>query len=480
MSIQPWVTVEPPDSRGLRNISIGGKTVGSAWSVHELRKILNRLGYPEDMDMEDPASVYWRGGDSTTWPDRPWRRRTIMALMVAGLLVSAVLHLVIGWPDALGALTFAQRIIGALFILLGAVQGVAALAVLDYWGRRQFSLSGSIILIGALIALATDSLLVFLWFQEKEYTRYLLAFFPLWVWSVWALCLLVREKPWNEIPHPSRFAAGAAVTALFTAVSLVYSTMYQPTSAPLHFALRAEFGAPHTDPGLPFVYIPLKLYAKNDGGIPVYIINDGYTVHATTAGYSEKSDWLKRWKTDMEDPETYVGERRKDTISSGHFYGPGSWLETGEEYAKETVVRLPKDVEYDSIDVELQFDFMRKDRGKIDTSEFAVPRRSWSKDEGGYYCPPEACGEYLVYHGSVRHNNNLVNVTRGPRYVTAFWAPHIAPTVFISSFDFKRKDKSEGLDKAETEREKARYGHQLASVKTEVPLAGLLRRSSGA
>ncbi|MFC7016007.1 DUF308 domain-containing protein [Streptomyces viridiviolaceus] len=479
MSIHPWVTVEPPDSRGLRNISIGGKTVGSAWSFRELRKILDRLGYPEDMDMEDPASVHWRGGDSETWPDRPWRRRAIIALMVAGLLVSAVLHLLIGWPDVLGALTFAQRIVGALFILLGALQGVAAVAALDYWGRRQFSLSGSIILIGALIALATDSLLVFLWLQEKEYTHYLLAFVPLWFWSVWALYLIVREKPWNEIPHPSRFAAGAAAPALLTAVGLVYSTMYQPTSAPIHFALRAEFGEPQKDSGLPFVYIPLKLYAKNDGGIPVYIINDNYTVHGTTVKYSEKGDWLEQWKTDTEEAEVYAREDRKDVISSGHFYGPGSWLESGEEYSKETVVRLPKNSEYDSIDVELQFDFMRKDRGKIDTSKFAVPRRSWSKNEEGYYCPPEACGAYLVYSGRVRHNNNLVNVTRGRRYVTAFWAPDVAPTVFISSFDFKRKEEGERIDEAEMEREKVRYGHQLAFFKTEIPLAGLLSRSSG-
>jgi hypothetical protein len=85
-----------------------------------------------------------------------------------------------------------------------------------------------------LIALATDSLLLFMWLEEMEFTPYVLVFMPLWCWSVWALCLLVRNRSWKEIPQPKRFAAGVVATALLTGTSLAYSTMYQPAAAPMH------------------------------------------------------------------------------------------------------------------------------------------------------------------------------------------------------------------------------------------------------
>ncbi|MFC4503247.1 MULTISPECIES: hypothetical protein [Streptomyces] len=135
---------------------MGGEVVGSAWSLGELRRMLSRLGCPEDMDLEDTALVCWRGGDSGTWPDRGWRRRATIVLMAAGLLASTLLNVVIGWPDASGALTFAQRMTGVLFVLSGLVQGVAAVTVFDYWGRRQFGISGAVVLLGVIIALATD------------------------------------------------------------------------------------------------------------------------------------------------------------------------------------------------------------------------------------------------------------------------------------------------------------------------------------
>lgn len=169
MSIRPWVIVESPDSRGLRAITIHGEKVDSAWSLRELRKVLRRLGYPEDMDLDDPSCVLWRGGGSSTWPGQGRRRYAVMVLMVLGLLASLGLHVVIGWPDALGALTFAQRLIGVLILVAAAVEGLAALAVIDYWGRRQLRISGAFVLLGVLISLATTSLLLFLWLEEREF-----------------------------------------------------------------------------------------------------------------------------------------------------------------------------------------------------------------------------------------------------------------------------------------------------------------------
>ncbi|CAM5638049.1 hypothetical protein SALBM311S_04084 [Streptomyces alboniger] len=461
--------------------------VGRAWSAGELRKILGRLGYPEDLDLEDSATFCWRGGDFGTWPDRAGRRRAVTVLMVAGLLASMTLSVVIGWPDASGAVTFAQRVSGVLFVLSGALQGLSALAALDYGGRRQFRASGAIVLLGVLIALATDSLLLFMWFEEMEFTPYALVFMPLWCWSLWALCLLVRDRSWKGVPQPKRFAAGVVATALLTGVSLANSTMYQPTAAPMHLTVKAEFGKPWMDRALGYLQVPLTLHMKNTGGIPVYIVNDSYTVRGRGAlyhPYDDPSGLMREWRESAGqrgegsgEAELSVGELMYTTISSGHFYGPGNRLETGEEYTLTRVFQLPKKCPYDVVSVDLKVSYMRKDRGKLDVEEFKTPHYSWDVDaEPRYYCDPKKCGLQIYYHGRVRHNNNLINVTRRPRYVTAIWIPGHDPTSVISSYDFKKGER--GLVQ-EGKRESERYGAAKAHVDCEVSRAELLS-SSGA
>ncbi|MFF8610928.1 hypothetical protein ACF06X_34035 [Streptomyces sp. NPDC015346] len=484
------MVVEPPDRRGLRRITIHGKMVGTAWSLRELRKMLRRLGYPDDMDLDDRSRVYWRGGDSSVWPDdRGWRRRLVIVLMLVGLLGSLALHAVIGWADALGALTFAQRLVGVLFLLAGAVQGIALPAVVDHWGRRQVRLSGALVLLGVLMALATTTLLLFLWLQEREFIATVLLFFALWLWSLWALSTLIHEKVWRGIPHPRKFAAGVTVTALLTAISLGYSILYQPIAAPRHFVLKAEFGAPQTDADSPYIHVPLKLYAKNTGGIPVYIVTDDYTVWGRLAEFSESGEGMKEWKGDEEGgwwtPEAEVFETKveDEIIASGQFQGPGSTLDSGEEFKMEKVITLPKGTKYETLDAVLQFSFLRQDSGKLD-DEFFYEKLSWFESEGRYYCPPDDCGEHVIHHGRVRYNNNLINVTRKPRYVAAFWSPEEGLNAHISSFNFKKERKGqsiydiyEGLDEDEMEREAERYGLGFVSVNSEVSVKGLLKQA---
>jgi hypothetical protein len=483
MSIHSWVIVEQPDSRGLRKVTINGGVVGSAWSSRELRKILRRLGYPKTMNLEDPKSIYWRGGDSRTWPDHPWRRRGTLVLMIAGMLGSAVMHIAVGWPDAIQAFTFAQRIIGTIFVLAGLLQCAAIIAVLDYWGKRQLKPSGAISLLGAFIALATSITLVFMWLEETEYTPYLLVFAPLCLWSLWALFLLIREKAWQATPHPKKFAAGVTATALLTAVSIAYSTMYQPTAAPIRFILKAEFGTPEASPDFQYVTVPLKLYVKNDGGIAVYIVNDDYTVWGTPIKHSAKGDGLKRWKTDTEEggyaaeAKRYVREGKADVVSSGHFHELGNLLEPGEEHSSEEAVTLPMNARYDELEATLDIEYIRRDRGRLE-EEFQVPvGYSWDDSDKRYYCPPKDCGEYVVYHGQVRHNNNMVNVTRRSRYLAAFWGPEYGFNGFISSFDSEKRtlDIYQGIDDAEIAREADSYGMGHAYTNSIVPASKLLR-----
>jgi hypothetical protein len=486
MENKPKVVVQPPDSRGLRKVSIGGTTVGSAWTLRELRRILGRLGYPKDVDVHDRVSICWRGGGSETWPARNWLRRTSGAFLIAGLLGSMVLLALIGIPDAFGALTFAQRIAGFVFILAGAVEGVAALAVLDFWGKRQLKYAGAVTLLGVLIALATDSLLLFMWLQEMEYTRYLLAYLPLWIWSIWALWILLRGKAWRGIPYPKKFAAGVAVTALLATVNLAYSAIYQPGSNPVLIKMTARFGTPISDPAHPIIHLPLTLHAKNIGKVPAYIINDSYAVYGYSAEFSEKrKGGQKDRQRALEggfDVELHAGVPEVQAISTGTFYARGGWLEPGEEYSKEKVVQLPKGSKYHLMEAEFELDIMRKDRGRID-EEFEIPHFSWKKEAGSLYCPPEECTEAVIHRGRLSHNNNIINVTRRPVYLTAEWVPlfpggsfPFMATYMSSSPDFIPEDEA-ALKEAEDEsvREKERYGVFHSWASTVVPFAALLK-----
>ncbi|POX54805.1 hypothetical protein C3489_13055 [Streptomyces sp. Ru71] len=473
MSIRPWVVVEAPDERGLRRVTVGGSAAGSVWSLRELRRLLDRLGYP-DVDMEDPASVCWRGGDSGTWPDRPVRRRATMAVMAAGLLASGILNVVIGWPDASGALTFAQRITGAALVVSGVVQGVGAVLVADHWGRREFRASRAIVLLGAFIALATNSLLFLLWLEEKEITPYLFAFIPLWCWAVWAFTVLIREKAWKGLPQPNKFVAGFYATALLSAVSLAYSTLYQPATAPLRFSLTAEFGRARQDRSLPFVQVPLKLSVKNTGEVSVYVIVNDFTVYGRTAKYSESGDSsAEAWKESFgaeEEAERHVDRLSYERLSSGRLYQPGDVLEAGQEDTRVHVFQIPRDVPYDVIHVDLQITYMRKDRGRIDVEHYRKPFQSWRHPR--YACRAAECAaDTLTYVGRVRHDNNLVNVTRAPLYVTAFWSPDAPPVYSISSFHFT----GGWIDYAAEKRELRKFGIATRYADAEVSVAELLR-----
>ncbi|MFF9620647.1 hypothetical protein [Streptomyces griseosporeus] len=477
MNIRPWVVVETPDDRGLRRVTVGGKAAGSVWSLRELRRLLERLGHP-DVDVEDPASVCWHGEDSTTWPDRPFRRRATMVVMAVGLLVSGFLNAIIGWPDASNALTFAQRIVGAGLVLSGVVQVAGAVLALDHWGRREYKASGAIVLLGVFIALATDSLLFLLWLEEKEVTPYLFAFVPLGCWAVWAFVLLIREKAWKGLPHPGRFVAGFYATALLSAVSLAYSTLYQPATAPLRFSLNAEFGRARQDRSKPFVHVPLKFSVKNTGDVSVYVIVNDVSVYGRTASYSllgnsSKEASARAWEESFRSSEDGEAERHVDRLSykrlsSARLYEPGNVLEAGQEDTFVRVFQIPRDVPYDLIYVDMQFTYMRKDRGRIDVERYGKPYESWRH-------PRFACrvcdADTLTYHGRVRHNNNLVNVTRAPLYVTAFWSPIAKPVYSISSFHFT----GGWIDDAAEERELKKFGISTRHATTEVSVAELLR-----
>lgn len=358
------VVVQAPDQRGLRAVTVDGGPAGSAWSRRDLRRQLCRAGLPPGMDLEDRASVTWRGADGTVWPDRTGRRRATIALLTAGLLVSALLLADIGMVDALGALTFSGRLTGMLLVLSGALQVVAAAAVCDFWGKRTLRYSGALVLVGVLIAVATQALLLAVWFQEREWTPYLPVFLALSLWAVWAAWTVWRARTWKGIPYPRSFTAGVAATALLASANFAYSALYQPHAALFHFKVQATFGTPKRDPNRPVVYLPVKLHVANDGAVPAYILNSGYQVYGRESVFDGKKTAVeqKKWRADTEgraDLELHVQPTGYQVINSGLVVPVDSWAAPGADYTTERVVQIPTGAPYDLVMATVTVIFMR-------------------------------------------------------------------------------------------------------------------------
>ncbi|MCX5197803.1 hypothetical protein OOK31_28570 [Streptomyces sp. NBC_00249] len=454
---RPRVVVSPPDPRGLREVTAGSRTLGRVWSCRGLRRLLHRAGYPRAMPLTDPRFVSWHGGGSTTWPDRPWHRRTAAALMAAGLLCSAALLVSIGQVDAAGAQTFAGRLTGWLLILAGAVQTAAAAAATDFWGRRRLSWSGPLVLVGALIALAMSALLLGMWCEAREYIVQLPLYAALFCWALWALWLLVRHAAWKGLPHPRSIVAGLTLSAVLTGVNFSQTTLYEPNAERSIVTAEAKLGEPRVSPDGKVLHLSLRLSVKNVGKVPVDVLGTIFWVIGQTSRVYQagRPEFWRRELPGEEDAERYARATGREQLAFGIFMKDGSWLDPGTEKAEEKIVQLPAGTDYSTVEAVAKVITSRRDRGRIGaeypvnwyswqqfppcdpqyfdrphTGWFAVrdalPRalaEEWScRLRGAPWCPlrgrPRCDTDILLSTARIRHNNNLINVTRGARYVT--------------------------------------------------------------
>ncbi|GGS92748.1 hypothetical protein [Streptomyces violaceus] len=419
---RPRVLVEPPDSRGLRQVRVGGEVVGAAWSLPDLRKVLIRKGFPQDVDLKDPALISWRKVGSDIWPDNTRKRRTTAVFMAAGLTASAIFLIVIGSEDAFGALTFASQVSGFLLFLAGVAQLLAVGAVQDYWGKRTVRYSGLMVLVGVLIALLVHSMLVALWFQEKEFTPWAFNYMPLAVWSLWATWIVVREKAWRDTPHPRQVTAGVLATALIAGANFAYSAAYQPYAMPPQITLVAKFGKPQLDPKEQVIHVPVTFSMQNTGKVPVTILGSMFQVHGRTSNPESGEKGLVGAREDADwgaDSELYASLPKWRLITTGLITDPGDWFDPGTGQVEEVVVQVPQGADYESLEVDGDVTVLRKDRGRV-SDTFLNPSYSWVKGETDIIeCPPKDCGDYVLHVGELTHNNNIINVTRRKRYVFA-------------------------------------------------------------
>ncbi|WP_412074749.1 hypothetical protein ACLF6K_00930 [Streptomyces xanthophaeus] len=436
MNSKPRIVVEPPDSRGLRDVRLRGEVMGRAWSLGDLRNLLRRAGFPKGLDLDAGELVHWRGGGSEVWPDRPWRRRATSVLMAAGLLITAGVLGKIGKTDVSDALTFGGRAAGATFLFAGAVEMIAAISAFDYFGKRRWVYSGAAALIGIVIALALNALLLVMQIDAGEYTHYAWIWPTVLVWSFWALWKINPQQVWRTSPHPKKVATGAAVAGLLSLGNLLYSRVYVPYSSPLTLDMVVKFEEPKLNAKRTVLYVPMTVTVKNNGKVPLYILGTLYSVYGRSATFTEKARGIADWKADIQagkSVERNTNVMGHELISSGEVMegSGGSSLESGDTMIEEKILTIPADSKFDSIEAFTEAVVMRVDRATLSPDFLLTGAVSWdesfshSEDAPKWVADPG--DEYLKYQARLYYSNGILNATRRPRYATIWWVTHTSP-----------------------------------------------------
>ncbi|WP_206436475.1 hypothetical protein [Streptomyces sp. W1SF4] len=443
MNPQPLIVVEPPDSRGLRDVRVRGQVVGRAWSPRDLRGLLRRAEVPDDVDLEAGELVHWRGGGAEVWPDRPWRRRATSALIAAGLLVTAGVLGKIGKTDVSDALTFGGRVAGATFLFASIVEMIAAVCAFDYLGKRRWVYSGAAVLVGVVIALALNALLLAMQIDAGEYSPYAWVWPTVLVWAFWALRKISPQQIWRQSPHPKKVATGAAVAGLISIGNLLYSRVYVPYSSPLTMDIVVKFGEPQLNTKHTVLYVPMTVTVKNNGKVPLYILGTLYRVYGRSADFTEKDRGIAEWKADIRDGGTVernISVMGLDLISSGEVIvkGGGSFMEAGDVMSEERVLTIPANSQFDSLEGDAEAVVMRTDRATLSNDFLPSGTASWDDSLSHVTDAPkwvaEPGDEYLRYQARVYYSNEILNATRRPRYATIWWVVNKTADGWQSSY----------------------------------------------
>ncbi|MFD5935342.1 hypothetical protein [Streptomyces sp. NPDC060333] len=426
MSDESIVVVHAPDHRGLREVWIRGELADKVWSASELRELLNRSRLAH-VDLDDRESVDFRDAGDDVWPDRRANRYRDGALLTFGLLGCMVLLLSIGQVDAFGSPYIVNRMSGFLLMAGGVVQGIAAIAAMDFAGKRSWPYSGALVFAGVLIALLSDGLLLALWATKKEFkTPLLSAFVAVLIWALWAAWFLVRQRAWRGVPHPRGIAVGFMITSALTAANLVQTSWHEPSVAPVFVATSAKFGKATIEGN--HVRVPVVFKVKNSGKVPVYIPISAYWVMGQQIASTEADATERTWRPEIERGEYFdlYAEPPKETmLSAGQLLDAGGYVNPGSEFETRRIVTFPSDAPFTALKARTELRTLRKDK-QILSPKFGLDGYSWNPREGA----PRPCKEspncrgFVFYAGRVENSNNMVNVTRMPRYLHARWIMH--------------------------------------------------------
>jgi hypothetical protein len=397
MAITHEVSVEPPDALGWRQVVINGEPKGKVRSSEELQRFLKDAG----LSSEHP--IHWLGGGDTVWPYRVIRQRAVGVVMFIGFLLPAGLLLWIGWLDARNALSFGERLAGFTLLAAGLFVFLAAGATVDYWHKRVWRYSGAIVLAGVgIVCLGSCSLIVLQSGEDfNEWTAFAIIFL---VWSVAAGFFLIRSRAWKGVRNPGRIAIGAVVPVVLAGINLAYTQVYVPyVTTPLIMS-GAEFKEAHLSGKGESMYVAVRLYVKNAGQIPVYILGSIYWVHGGPANLVSENG-----------PTDYK------RIYDGEFVTPaGRVLNPGEEITQDAVVEIAhaenaENLKYEAIRVQTEVYVIRKDRMRLPVDQYAQSRKVLKEPDWG-----EPVNAQYRNESKISNSSEILNVTRGDQRITVW------------------------------------------------------------
>ncbi|WP_406329761.1 hypothetical protein [Streptomyces sp. NBC_00203] len=383
--------------------------------------------------------------------------------MAVGLLATASVLIKIGKADTLDALTYAGRIEGATFLLLALVEVIAATATLDYWRKRRINYSGAVILFGVSAALGVSLLLLMLQISGRVYSPWLLLWIALVLWSSWALWILVRDRAYKGLLHPRRIAIGAIVSVLLGLTNLAYSQVYVPYVRSPLVESAAEFRGPSLNGEGTKMYLPVHLYVRNSGQVPVYLLGSIYWIRARSAS-------TLKYKL----------------IDSREFITPsGRVLNPGEEFAQDVVVKIekPGKFDYESVSAQAEVYVVRKDRMTM-TADYGRSGKNVGtlRAKGKDQDPPGPSDPYFRYQSEISNSSEILNVTRGRQRVTLWWVNHPGkPYIYVDVAPPGERKAFDINSLAAREDTIERYG--LAEVRgsvAQMPFAELLEKAQDA
>ncbi|MFJ8020429.1 Yip1 family protein [Streptomyces sp. NPDC096311] len=370
------------------------------------------------------------------------RNLPVAIVMAAGLLTGGGILSWFGLKDVSEALSFAGRTTGFSALVVALVLFLAVVAACDYWGGRSFRASGMFVLAAVLLVLIINAGLLAMQIEGRELTNWLIAWIALIAWSGWALWVLLRrEKVWKDIPAPRAFAVGALATALLAFGNFAYSQVYLPYSTPLLVSVTAEFEKPVANGATGGTTVPLRLTLKNGGKVSAYVPQSIYVVQGQYEDTSQVAGTRKNWLYGASNGVVRDNFQIKGAtvIENGMIFYPGTdtWLDPGETRTVDRVIRLPKDVKYQTLMAYAEAILVRKDRVSLDTPGV---QKSWDESSLKHISDaPEwvrgdapSSVDFLKWTFPLREGSYLTAATRRRKQLTTWWVlqnPNIAVTV---------------------------------------------------
>ncbi|MBY8845584.1 hypothetical protein [Streptomyces sp. SP2-10] len=408
--------------------------------------------------------------------------------MVLGLLVSAVVLFRLGLSDALRALTFGGRVMGAVFLASAVVEVVAAGAVFDFWGRRVTRYAGQAVLLGVSIVTVTSLVLLVLQWEGG----YLASWFWLWMglvaWAVCAVWIVAREKVWQGVPHPRSFATGVALSALIGSASVTYSAMYVPYVAPPKVPFMVSFGKPVLNPDRKRMYVPAHFTFRNEGSVSIFVIGTLWSAQLWPSAFRPQGTERKEWRQELGDGWDTNRHEEFNTdprlLAAGQISDAGSRLDPGDDFSKDAVVEVPLEAGQGRVELSASVSFIRADRCKLANSYAESIERSWNPDsprqEHVRDAPAwltEKGDDYFRYQSRIYRSSEVMRMTQAPDWASMWWViPRGNDAIpFMQVHISRHPDGREVLSEDEQEP----YGMKTLNHSVDQPTS-VLRQAAGA